>query len=289
LGRTAPQIDRCRVCRKNGKLALRKLSPRFVVRRRNRRQQRDPGGQRHPERADKTAPGSFELPELVQQDEVAALRDIGLHRCGGGKGADPIEVAIRHAGAQIVKDRTPRSGREVPQITGLRLPIRQPMAFRDKAGQLNVRPPPIGQLPKDFLNLCIARAANHGDDFCGLIHDPDGHKAGTIFAKTVLPREIIGNGLRFSLRDAPCAHICRYCLISESRKRNALPFARFEQLIHRFHDWRLSERPDLDIGIFIGPSFDYDIETLKEVARLHERRGGKFQIVNLAGLTHPTR
>ena len=104
-----------------------------------------------------------------------------------------------------------------------------------------------------------------------------------------MPREIIGNGLRFSLRHAPCAHICRYCLISESRKRSALPFARFEQLIHRFHDWRLSERPDLDIGIFIGPSFDYDIETLKGVARLRERRGGKFQIVNLAGLTHPTR
>jgi hypothetical protein len=99
-----------------------------------------------------------------------------------------------------------------------------------------------------------------------------------------LPREIIGKGLRFSLRHAPCAHICRYCLISESRKRSALPFARFEQLVHRFHDWRLSERSDLDIGVFVGPSFDYDIETLKGVARLRERRGGKFQIVNLGGL-----
>jgi hypothetical protein len=99
-----------------------------------------------------------------------------------------------------------------------------------------------------------------------------------------LPREIIGKGLRFSLRHAPCAHICRYCLISESRKRSALPFARFEQLVHRFHDWRLSERSDLDIGVFVGPSFDYDIETLKGVVRLRERRGGKFQIVNLGGL-----
>ena len=99
-----------------------------------------------------------------------------------------------------------------------------------------------------------------------------------------MPREIIGKGLRFSLRHAPCAHICRYCLISESRKRSALPFARFEQLVHRFHDWRLSEPPDLDIGVFVGPSFDYDIETLKGVARLRERRGGKFQIVNLGGL-----
>jgi hypothetical protein len=73
-------------------------------------------------------------------------------------------------------------------------------------------------------------------------------------------------------------------LISESRKRSALPFARFEQLVHRFHDWRLSERSDLDIGVFVGPSFDYDIETLKGVVRLRERRGGKFQIVNLGGL-----
>jgi len=55
-----------------------------------------------------------------------------------------------------------------------------------------------------------------------------------------MPREIVGKGLRFSLRHAPCAHICRYCLISESRKRSALPFARFEQLVHRFHDWKKS-------------------------------------------------
>jgi hypothetical protein len=58
----------------------------------------------------------------------------------------------------------------------------------------------------------------------------------------------------------------------------------FEQLVHRFHDWRLSERTDLDIGVFVGPSFDYDIETLKGVARLRERRGGKYQMVNLGGL-----
>jgi hypothetical protein len=99
-----------------------------------------------------------------------------------------------------------------------------------------------------------------------------------------MPREIVGKGLRFSLRHAPCAHICRYCLISESRKRSTLPFSRFEQLVHRFHDWRQTERPDLEIGVFVGPSFDYDIETLKGVARLRERRGTKFRIVNLGGL-----
>ena len=99
-----------------------------------------------------------------------------------------------------------------------------------------------------------------------------------------MPREIVGKGLRFSLRHAPCAHICRYCLISESRKRSLLPFSRFEQLVHRFYYWKRSQRDDLEIGVFVGPSFDYDIETLKGVARLRERRGGKFQILNLGGL-----
>jgi hypothetical protein len=98
-----------------------------------------------------------------------------------------------------------------------------------------------------------------------------------------MAREIVGKGLRFSLRHAPCAHICRYCLILESRKRSSLPFSRFEQLVHRFHDWRQSERPDLEIGVFVGPSFDYDLETLKGVARLRERRGAKFRILNLGG------
>jgi hypothetical protein len=99
-----------------------------------------------------------------------------------------------------------------------------------------------------------------------------------------MPRQVLGKGLRFSLRHAPCAHICRYCLISESRKGTALPFARFEALVHRFHDWRVSQRTDLDIGIFVGPSFDYDLETLRGVARLRERRGAKLRFVNLGGL-----
>jgi hypothetical protein len=100
-----------------------------------------------------------------------------------------------------------------------------------------------------------------------------------------MPREVVGKGLRFSLRHAPCAHICRYCLISESRKRSALPFSRFEQLVHRFHDWKQSSgQEDLEIGIFVGPSFDYDLGTLQGVTRLHARRGAKFQTLNLGGL-----
>lgn len=100
-----------------------------------------------------------------------------------------------------------------------------------------------------------------------------------------MPREIVGKGLRFSLRHAPCAHICRYCLITETRKGSALSFARFEQLVHRFFDWKESaHRDDLEIGAFVGPSFDYDIEILKGVTRLRARRGAKFQILNLGGL-----
>jgi hypothetical protein len=99
-----------------------------------------------------------------------------------------------------------------------------------------------------------------------------------------MARKIVGKGLRFSLRHAPCAHICRYCLISESRKRSNLPFSRFEQLVHRFHDWRQTERPDLEIGVFVGPSFDYDMQTLLGVARLRERNGAKYRMLNLGGL-----
>ncbi len=100
-----------------------------------------------------------------------------------------------------------------------------------------------------------------------------------------MPREIVGKGLRLSLRHAPCAHICRYCLISESRKRTALPFSRFERLVHRFFDWKEeARRDDLEIGTFVGPSFDYDLDVLQGVARLRARRGGKFQILNLGGL-----
>jgi hypothetical protein len=54
--------------------------------------------------------------------------------------------------------------------------------------------------------------------------------------------------------------------------------------VHRFYDWQQADRPDLEIGIFVGPSFDYDLETLKGIGRLRERRGTKFRILNLGGL-----
>jgi hypothetical protein len=98
-----------------------------------------------------------------------------------------------------------------------------------------------------------------------------------------MPREIEARGLIFSLRHAPCAHICRYCLVSETRKGSKLPFAQFERLLHRFHDWKDSGQTDISIRTFIGPSFDYDIDTLKGVARLRARRGNPFEIMNLGG------
>src|SRR5262249_26201096 len=95
---------------------------------------------------------------------------------------------------------------------------------------------------------------------------------------TTVPRESLPRGLTVSLRVAQCAHICRYCLVTETRKGSELPFWRFERLVHRFHDWKASGATDIDIRTFVGPSLDYDIDTLKGVARLRARRGGKFEI-----------
>jgi hypothetical protein len=99
-----------------------------------------------------------------------------------------------------------------------------------------------------------------------------------------MPRAVLARGLIFSLRHAPCAHICRYCLVSETRKGSKLPFARFEQLVHRFYDWKDSGATDIDVRAFIGPSFDYDIDVLDGVRRLRARRGKAFDIINLGGL-----
>jgi hypothetical protein len=100
-----------------------------------------------------------------------------------------------------------------------------------------------------------------------------------------MARAIVGKGLRLSLRHTGCAHICRYCLISGTRKESRLPFARFEALAHRFLDWRDSSgRDDLDIGAFVGPAHDYDLETLRGVARLRRRRGRELETLNLGGL-----
>ncbi len=99
-----------------------------------------------------------------------------------------------------------------------------------------------------------------------------------------MPRDIVARGLTFSLRHAPCAHICRYCLVSETRKGSKLPFSRFEQFVHRFYDWKEADGIDLSIRVFVGPSFDYDIETLQGVGRLRARRGSALEILNLGGL-----
>src|ERR1700746_3535938 len=99
-----------------------------------------------------------------------------------------------------------------------------------------------------------------------------------------MPREILARGLIFSLRKAPSAPLCRYCLVSETRKGSKLPFSRFEQLVHRFYDWKASGRADIDIRTFVGPSFDYDIDVLAGVGRLRARRDRPFEVLNLGGL-----
>jgi hypothetical protein len=67
-----------------------------------------------------------------------------------------------------------------------------------------------------------------------------------------MAREIVAKGLTLSLRHAPCAHICRYCLISDTRKGSPLPFSRFEALVHRFLDWKIANpRDDIEIRTFV--------------------------------------
>jgi hypothetical protein len=94
-----PQVDRGWVRRKNRKLLIHKASPRFVVGGRNGRQQGQAGGNRHSESASETTSSDFELPELVQQDEVTPRCDIALHRGRGGNGADSIKATHSRAGA----------------------------------------------------------------------------------------------------------------------------------------------------------------------------------------------
>ena len=91
--------------------------------------------------------------------------------------------------------------------------------------------------------------------------------------------------LTLTINVAPCAHICRYCLCSSaSRRRTTLSLSRFEALVHRFHDWAETSGADApEIVSFIGPSFDYDTETLETVKRLRARRGWSFDILNLGG------
>src|ERR1700744_439482 len=99
-----------------------------------------------------------------------------------------------------------------------------------------------------------------------------------------MPRDIVARGLILGLRHAPCAHICRYCLVSETRKGSGLPFSRFGRLAHRFHDGKAASGNDFDIRIFVGPSLDYDIDTLEGVRRIRARKGLSFEILNLRGL-----
>ena len=107
---------------------------------------------------------------------------------------------------------------------------------------------------------------------------------GGVGKNATMPRAVLARGLIFSLRHAPCAHICRYCLVSETRKGSKLSFARFERLVHRFYDWKDAGKTDIDVRTFIGPSFDYDIDVLDGVRRLRARRGKTFDIINLGGL-----
>ncbi|MBU6462316.1 MAG: hypothetical protein KGK01_10000 [Bradyrhizobium sp.] len=64
-----------------------------------------------------------------------------------------------------------------------------------------------------------------------------------------------------------------------------LPLARFESLVHRFHDWkdRLGNFAP-EVNAFVGPSFDFDVITIEAFRRMRARCGWKLEILNLGGL-----
>jgi hypothetical protein len=125
---------------------------------------------RGPECAGKAIPGSFELAELVQHNEIAARGDVVLHGGGRGAGAGPVEVALRRPRPQVVKDRKPSSRREVPQIARRTETIGQAVAFSDDPRQTKLPMPTFGQRPEEVLDFRIRCAPYHGDGWCGLIH-----------------------------------------------------------------------------------------------------------------------
>src|SRR5262249_17481298 len=100
-----------------------------------------------------------------------------------------------------------------------------------------------------------------------------------------MARAVRVTGALFTLRTAPCAHICRYCSLTGSRQQSPVPFERFEPILNRFLDWKRDAlRDDFDLTFFVGPSFDYDVPTLQGVRRLRQRVWQQpFEILNLGG------
>jgi len=121
------------------------------------------GSDRGPECTGKAIPGSFELTELVQQDEVAPCGDVVLHGGGRGHGADPVEVALRRPRSAVAKDRKQSSRREIPQIARRTKPVGQAVAFRDDSRKTKFRLPTFGQRPENVLDFRIRRTPYHRD------------------------------------------------------------------------------------------------------------------------------
>jgi hypothetical protein len=100
------QVDRGRVGGKNSELPIDKPPPRFVVSRRNRRQQGESGGNGCPECAGEAIPSDLKLPEFVQQNEVTPRFYIALHPVRSGDGANSINVAQGTPGPRSCKIET---------------------------------------------------------------------------------------------------------------------------------------------------------------------------------------
>lgn len=97
-------------------------------------------------------------------------------------------------------------------------------------------------------------------------------------------RPIDIEGIWVHAQTVPCANHCRYCMLSSKKLAN-ITFARFESVVERFMTWR-QERglADFNVRCYLARSHNYDINTLKGLMELAERRGGHLDFVLLGGL-----
>jgi len=91
--------------------------------------------------------------------------------------------------------------------------------------------------------------------------------------------------LTIQANTSPCAHICRYCQIGD--RGPMFPLDRWTAFVERFADWSKSEGPDgLRVqGGFIGPAYNFDLDTFIALSRWRERtEGNALNWIFLGGL-----
>jgi hypothetical protein len=73
---------------------------------------------------------------------------------------------------------------------------------------------------------------------------------------------------------SPCAHICRYCSIGD--RGSKFQIERWTAFVERFLDWQKSKSPNAPLvqGGFLGPAYNFDLETFVSLSHWYERTQG---------------